>query len=103
MEFFWVFLAICFYSVGEYYSKKWNDFGGWWFLLLTFIGYNINVCFWLPALKVKGTLALTGLIWMLGAIVASVLLGVCIFDEKFTTSQWIGTVLLVVSCVLLVR
>jgi drug/metabolite transporter (DMT)-like permease len=103
ISFLWLMVASLFYAAGEYYSKRWADHGGWYNIAMLFVTYMVGVALWLPALKITKTLAVTGMLWLMLAILTATLLGIFMFEEKLTACQWTGVAMAIIACVLLTK
>jgi len=63
--------------------------------------YLAGACFWIPALKQKPDLAVTGTLWSVMTLLMTVAIGVIIFAETLAPHQIIGIVFAVVAVALL--
>ena len=97
----WIVVSAIFFALGEFMSKKFALNPGW-ALFFTFILVDlISATAWLPAIFEKNQLSITGVIWSIVSLIATVLIGVLAFDEKLTLLQSIGLATGLVSVILL--
>lgn len=61
----------------------------------------ISVTTWLPAIFEKNQLSITGVIWSLASIMATIMVGMIVFGEEMTLIQLLGCIAAVVSITLL--
>jgi multidrug transporter EmrE-like cation transporter len=103
MWIYYTIVAMIFYTVAEYYSKRYATDGTSWFMFLSIIFYMITVFLWFPTLSNKNELCVVSLIWtMLYAIIGS-FLGLIVFKEVLTPIQMLGVGLAFVSIFLLTK
>lgn len=86
-------LSAIFYAFGEYFSKKWGMAPSFWKTILVVAVYAVGTLTWLPALLHRNEIAIMGTIWLVLAVIATVFVGVVIFQEKVTMVEWIGIIL----------
>ncbi len=97
----WIAISAIFFAVGEFISKKFAISPGWT-LFLTFIIVDIiSASAWIPAIVQKNQLSITGVVWSIVSLIATVLIGILVFNEKFTLTQSIGLAIGFVSVILL--
>lgn len=87
-----IFSALCF-AAGEYTSKLWGYKPSVTLTLAVLFAYSIGVLAWLPALLHKNDLARMGTLWYLLSTPSTILIGVLLFKEKLSPSQWLGMAL----------
>ena len=99
----WLWFGICgvTFAIGEYVSKRWALQGGWHLVVIMTLAYGLGSLAWLPIIKAKTELARMGMMWMVVASVTTVAIGIIVFGEKLTGTQWLGVVLAVVSMLLI--
>ncbi len=108
MEFFtfmpvwaWLSISAIFYAGGEFFSEKlvlhptWENYA---FLILLDV---LSITLWLPALYQKNNLAVTGTLWLVFALVTTVLLGLLVFHEPVSFRHGLGISLAVLVVILL--
>jgi multidrug transporter EmrE-like cation transporter len=61
----------------------------------------ISATTWIPAIFEKNQLSITGVIWSIVSLMATVLVGILIFDEKLTIIQAIGLFVGLISVIML--
>jgi len=98
----WLFGALLFYTFAEYSSKLFSNTTALKWAFLAWVGYSINVFFWLGALKSKNELAIISTFLSIAYVISSVILGYVIFGETITIKQWIGIILAICAIALLV-
>jgi multidrug transporter EmrE-like cation transporter len=99
--FAWLLLSICFFSMGEWSSKKYIlDHNIKW-LGVNFIGYIGSVIPWLVALSKYNHVSVVGLIWSLLSVVSTLVVGFVIFHEPITTLKVVGMVFAFIAIVLM--
>jgi multidrug transporter EmrE-like cation transporter len=95
-----VFSAVCF-AGGEYLSKSYVIYPR----AITLVGlvalYLTGVLFWLPALKQKPDLAVTGTMWSVITLLVTVAIGTLVFGEVLSGYQVVGIILAVGSVIFL--
>ena len=99
----WIWLAISalFFAAGEYLSKKFSLEPGWMLTAIIVATYAGGTLTWLPAIYDKKTLAITGVIWLLFGLIATVGIGTVLFKEHLTVLQWVGIALAAAAVALL--
>ena len=86
----WLLMSALFFSGGEYLSKLWGYKPGWGLTTAVVCSYAVGTLLWLPALLHKNDLARMGTLWYLLTTPTTILLGVLVFREKLTPTQWVG-------------
>jgi multidrug transporter EmrE-like cation transporter len=97
----WITISSIFFAFGELLSKKFAINPGWTLFLLFILVDIISASAWIPAIFEKSQLSITGVIWSVVSLIATVLIGVLIFNEKLTLTQTIGLAAGIVSVILL--
>ena len=92
---------IFFELVADFLAKEYSLKGGWIFWSLAILGYIIANSFWLYAIRHGSGLARGAIIFSVGYAVVAVALGVLFFKEHLNTNQTIGSLLGIVSLVLI--
>lgn len=90
-----VCLALCFaadivVAYGDFLSKKWVLGLGALYFAAAYACYVIAIGAWFALIKVNGDVGRSGLIWCLGGIVSSLLIGALCFGETLTLANKIG-------------
>ena len=98
---FWIGLSALFFAAGEYVSKLFAINPGWSAFLLFIVVDIISAATWIPAIFEKNQLSVTGVVWSVASVMATVAVGALLFHEKVTTMQVVGLVLGVVAVGLL--
>ena len=101
ITFFWLFLSVAFFGVGEYLSKKFALQPSFLLVCCILPMYSLGSLAWLPAIYRGQTLATVGTIWNLLSLLATLVVGLLIFHETLTTTQMVGVFLAFVSIILL--
>ena len=86
----WLLLSGFLNGVGEYLSKQWGNAPSWKLVALVALAYAASSILWLPALLHKNQLSTMGVAWVLIALVSTLFLGLFVFHEQLTPSQWFG-------------
>lgn len=97
----WIVISAIFFALGEFLSKKFSLNPGWTLFLLFLVVDTISASAWIPAIFEKNQLSITGVIWSIVSLIATVLIGVLAFNEKLTLIQVSGILLGLVSVALL--
>ena len=97
----WLLVAMVFYAIGEYSSKKYANTAAINFAVVAMVGYTINALCFLPAISKMNSLTVLGTIWNLGYVFVTLFIGLCLFREPLTTTQMIGLIFGVISIILL--
>lgn len=89
----WLVFSALFFALGEYLSKKFAFSPSWLLTACIVASYAGGTLLWLPAIYDKKTLAITGVVWLLFGMVATVGIGTLLFKEELTLLQWLGIAL----------
>jgi len=102
LVYFWIILSCVFYAGGEYVSKLWSlNPINYWLLIGAASLYIITTMFWFPTLLINNKLSQVGLIWVIFETISLLIVGVLVFGERLTTTQWIGAALTTVALILI--
>ncbi len=99
----WISLSAIFFGIGEFLSKKFAMNPGWALFSIFILVDILSAVAWLPAIFEKNQLSITGVIWSIVSLMATVAIGVLAFNEELTLTQCIGLATGLVSVVLLSR
>ena len=99
----WIAISAIFFAFGEFLSKKFALNAGWTIFILFLIVDIISAAAWIPAIFEKNQLSITGVIWSIVSLIATVAIGILIFHEKLTPTQMVGLVLGFIAVVMLSR
>lgn len=97
----WILISALFFACGEFLSKKFTLNPGWLLFLIFIVVDALSAITWLPALFEKNKLSTTGVVWSLVSLMATVAIGVLVFDEKITFVQSLGLATGLISITLL--
>ena len=97
----WLVISALFFAVGEFLSKKFALNPKISFVILMLIAYSIGTLTWLPAILQRNQLSIVGVMWSVLTVVATILIGVLIFNEKLGSVSIIGIILGIISVALL--
>ena len=97
----WIVVSAIFFAFGEFLSKKFALNPGWMLFLAFLVVDLISASAWLPAIFERNQLSVTGVIWSIVSLIATVLIGVLAFNEKLTFVQTVGLMTGLVSVILL--
>ncbi len=101
MVWFWLILSATLNAIGEYFSKLWADSPLAMTAILAIVSYTLGSIAWLPALKAKNILGVTGVLWLILGLIATITLSAIVFKERLTIQQWLGIALGFLSIFLL--
>lgn len=101
MVWLWLILSATLNAIGEYFSKLWADSSLTMTAVLAIGSYTLGSIAWLPALKEKNVLGVTGVMWLIFGLIATIALSAIVFKERLTIQQWIGIALGFLSVFLL--
>jgi multidrug transporter EmrE-like cation transporter len=99
----WIVISAIFFATGEFLSKKFALSPSWTLFLLFTLVSIISGSAWLPAIFEKNQLSVTGVIWSIVSLMATVAIGILIFKEKLNLTQSIGLALGFAAVILLSR
>ncbi len=99
--FAWLLVSVAFFAVGEYFSKKFALGPSWQYVLLILTAYILGTLAWLPAILQKNQLSVTGTIWSVLSVLATISIGILIFKEHLNALQITGLILAIVALALL--
>jgi multidrug transporter EmrE-like cation transporter len=97
----WLALSALCFAGGEYLSKVYIINPRLGTLVVLVASYCSGVFLWLPALRQRPELAVTGTIWSVVTMLMTVAIGVFIFGEALSTTRVIGIVLAMIAVALL--
>lgn len=97
----WLIISALFFAVGEFLSKKFALAPSFSYVVSIVLVYSLGVLSWLPAILQKNHLSVVGAMWSVLSLVATILIGTIVFDEKLSGIVVIGLALATVSVFLL--
>jgi multidrug transporter EmrE-like cation transporter len=97
----WIIVSGVFFALGEFFSKKFVLSPGWSLLVIFLVVDILSALTWLPAIFEKSNLSVTGVIWSVVSVMATVAIGILVFGEKLTIIQSIGLFLGLIAVALL--
>lgn len=97
----WLWVSAVFFALGEYLSKKYALEPSWEKVAGILAAYLVSVILWLPAIRETKDLARTGAAWSVLGLAMTVVLGVGVFGERLSGTQWVGLGLAAVAVWLL--
>ena len=100
-SFGWLILSALFFGVGEYLSKRWVLSPSWPLAVAVVLVDLLATSLWLPALFHRNQLAIVGLMWLLLGAVMTLSIGLFVFKEMLTWTQWAGIACAMVALILL--
>lgn len=98
---YWLILSAIFFAIGEFLSKKFALSPRLSWVLLILLAYFLGTMAWLPAILQKNQLSIVGVMWSVMSLLATLLIGIIIFQEKLSIIGIIGIILAIISVVLL--
>jgi len=99
----WLIISALFFAFGEFLSKKFALAPSIYYVLIIIGIYALGTLSWLPAIFQKNQLSVVGAIWSVLSLIATILIGLSVFNEKLTLTQSAGLVLGLVAVYLLSR
>ena len=97
----WLIISALFFAFGEFLSKKFALAPSFSYVVSIMFVYSLGVMSWLPAILQKNHLSIVGAMWSVLSLVATILIGTIVFDEKLSGIAVIGLALAIVSVFLL--
>jgi multidrug transporter EmrE-like cation transporter len=98
---FWLILSALFFAAGEFFSKKFALNPKLNFVALILAAYILGTLAWLPAILQKNQLSIVGTIWSVLSLLATLGIGIIIFNEKLSWIGIIGIITAFISIILL--
>jgi multidrug transporter EmrE-like cation transporter len=98
---FWLVASGVFFAFGEFLSKKFALNPKTSYVILILVMYSIGVLLWLPAILQKNQLSIVGTMWSVMSLLATILIGVLIFNEKLSLTGILGVTFAFISIILL--
>jgi multidrug transporter EmrE-like cation transporter len=98
---FWLVASAIFFAVGEFFSKKFALNPSIYYVVFILLAYCVGTMFWLPAILQKNQLSIVGTIWSVMSLLATVAIGVLIFNEKLGLTGILGIIFAFISIILL--
>ena len=97
----WLLISVIFFAGGEYLSKQFALTPSISMVAIVVSVYALGSLLWLPAIFQKNQLAITGTLWLLIGLAATVSIGLFVFGERLSLLQTIGLVFAFISVALL--
>ena len=97
----WLLLSVVFFAAGEYFSKKFALGPSLKFVALILSAYILGTLAWLPSILQKNQLSVSGTVWSVLSVLATIGIGLLIFKERLDVLQIIGLILAIVALALL--
>ena len=88
----WLVLSALCFAFGEFLSKKFALAPSWAYVGAIVCVYMFGTLTWLPAILQKNQLSITGAIWSVMSLLATVLIGILLFGERLSPLDIIGIV-----------
>jgi multidrug transporter EmrE-like cation transporter len=99
--FAWLLLSVAFFATGEYFSKKFALGPSWKYVAMILAAYISGTLAWLPAILQKNQLSVTGTIWSVLSVLATIGIGLLIFKEHLNAMQITGLIFAIAALALL--
>lgn len=80
-------------AVGDFLSKRWVQGLGWRYFVSAYLLYILVIGLWFALIKYLGDVGRSGVIWSIGGIAASLLIGSLCFAETLSVTNKIGVAL----------
>ena len=97
----WLLFSVACFAGGEYFSERFALNPSAVFILCVLLAYGCSELLWLPALLERNSLAVTGTLWSVMSLLATVSIGTLVFHERLTPIHWLGVVLAFAAILLL--
>jgi multidrug transporter EmrE-like cation transporter len=97
----WLLVSGFLNADSEGVSKYWAMERHWYLIVVVATLSATSSILWLPSLLHKNQLSIMGTGWLLIATVTTLFLGLVVFREQLTVTQWIGIILAVLALSLL--
>ncbi len=97
----WLIISAIFFAVGEFVSKKFAIDRKLIYIAYILIAYTLGILAWLPAIVQKNQLSIVGTIWSVLSLLATILIGILIFNEKLSVLGIFGIITAFISIILL--
>ena len=99
----YLFLGMISFGVGEYFSKLYGNSPKASLMIYAIIAYVFGTITWLELMKHNNQLALMSTIWVVCSAIIAIILGVFVFKEVLSSTQWAGAILSFVALYLLIK
>ncbi len=99
--FIWLIISALFFAFGEFLSKKFALDPSIKYVIFVLLAYIIGTLAWLPAILQKNQLSVVGTIWSVMSLLATVLIGVLLFQERLSIFGLAGVITAFISIILL--
>lgn len=98
----YMMLAGVLIALGDYYSKKWSLQGyDKLNIIIAYALYALSPAFWFLSFKLNSKLAEMTVVWVVMNILAATFIGLYIFGEQLSVTQWSGVALSVAGIILI--
>jgi multidrug transporter EmrE-like cation transporter len=97
----WLIISALFFACGEFLSKKFALHPSASYVIVIIVVYTLGTLTWLPAILQKNQLSIVGAMWSVLSLLATVLIGVLIFDEHLSLVGILGILFAIISIGLL--
>jgi len=97
----WMIVSAVFFAWGEYLSKKFGLAPGFSLAIAVLVVDSIGTALWLPAIFERNSLAIMGTAWLLIGMLATVSIGLFVFEESLTHTQFAGIAFAFLALILL--
>ena len=97
----WMGLSCSALIYGEYLSKLYANNPSWRLMIGATLVYGLCGLLWLPALTQRNQLVIMGAVWDIMGVIGVLFLGLVVFKEQLSPTNYAGVGLGVISLVLL--
>jgi multidrug transporter EmrE-like cation transporter len=97
----WLIISALFFAVGEFLSKKFALNPKFLYVVYILFMYSLGTLAWLPAILQKNQLSIVGTMWSVMSLLATILIGVLIFNERLNVAGYVGIVFAFLAIILL--
>jgi len=98
----WWTVALVLYAVGEWIAKRWSEDQLIHLGMLSLLAYTVSSTCWLGIMAHSKKLTLMSTLWEIGSLLLAAVVGVLLFGETLTPTQWIGFFLAIIAGILLI-
>ena len=98
-----VTISMMFYAIAEYCSKLYANTVNLRYAAYALVAYNILSIAWFISLRMKNNLTILATMWNMLYLIISIFIGLVLFKEQITTTNWIGIGLALLAIVFLYK
>lgn len=87
-------------SIGDYLTKRWVTEGGAVLLSLAWLCYMTVTGLWFLVMREQVEIGRTGVVWTICGILATVMIGLLVFNESLSHANKLGVFLCILGVIL---